>query len=117
MNAKSGIGALLFVVAVFLSANTAWGQTTCGAEYREELPACAPKDLRKSPMALGSFVQWYQVDNHCGRDVEVYLRVNTGQAIVVRVEDGGREGASLPEGVEVTELLCCSERLSCDGSG
>ena len=116
MNARSGIGALLFVGAVLLAANTAWAQT-CSTGNQVPLPACVLKGLSKSPTTLGNFVQWYEVENHCGRDVDVYIRVSNGSELVLRLEDGRKEGASLPEGMEVDELLCCSERLSCDGSG
>ena len=112
MHSKFGIGVLFSIVCGLLSAGLAWAET-CGTEHLETLPSCVDTNLIKSPMASGSFVQWYDMTNECGREVEVLLQFSDGQELFLSLSSGQKNGASLPEGLELTAFHCCSEHLSC----
>lgn len=110
MNSKLTFGIIL---ALVFTASPVVAQV-CSADKMQTLPGCVLKGLQKSPTTSGSFTQWYEVQNQCGYDVEVVIQFSTGAEIAVALSNNQKDGASLPEGMEVTGFYCCSAAPSCE---
>lgn len=111
MRSKLVISVLL---AFVFAAGPTWAQV-CSADKMQPLAACILKGLQKYPTLDGSsFNQWYEVQNHCDYEVEVVIQFSNGAEISVSLAQNEKDGASLPEGVEVTEFYCCSDSQTCE---
>lgn len=110
MNSKLAVG---IVLALVFTVNPVWARV-CSADKMQTLTACVLKGTTKSPTTSGSFTEWYEVQNQCGYDVEVVIQFSTGAEIAVALSNNEKDGASLPEGTEVTGFYCCSSVPSCE---
>ncbi len=113
MRSKSIIAVILTFIFM---AGPVWAQS-CSADKMQRLASCVLKSLEKNPTVSGSFTQWYSVQNECDYEVDVVIQFSTGAEIAVTLPPkGGKDGASLPEGVEVTGFYCCSDSPTCETS-
>ena len=96
-------GALVLALATAAVAMMSPGAAaSCPEGYKVDLPSCASVTLTNRDHN-------YHVSNDCSFSMMVNLRVNTGQEIIASVlAPGESDGASLPEGITVDAVHCCT---------
>ena len=107
---RSRLGIAVILPFIFMAGPV--GAQACSADKMHTLNSCVYSGTEKNSTA-SSFEQLYELDNDCGYDVEVIVKVNTGEQISVALDNGEKKWAILPEGEEVTGFYCCAVTDDC----
>ena len=89
------------VAAAWAMAMSSAATASCPAGYKVDMPSCASVTLTHND-------QNYDVRNDCPFRMMVAIRVNTGEEVAVYLDPGTNDFASLPEGVTVDAIQCCT---------
>ena len=89
------------VAVAWAMAMSSAATASCPAGNTVDLPSCASVTLTHND-------QNYDVRNDCSFRMMVAIRVNTGEEATVYLDPGANDFASLPEGVTVDTIQCCT---------
>ena len=89
------------IAAAWAMAVSSAAAASCPAGNTVEMPSCASVSLTNNDRN-------YDVRNNCPFSMMIAVRVNTGDEVTVYLQPGANDFASLPEGVTVDAIQCCT---------